>query len=178
MRSPSGRPPNAGEWSTASMANPQANCMNGTTPVILRRKRKTNWRLDGSSSRSGRVPPAHLRSCTSLQRSYRHVAATSRTWPQAGPERQAATKISYRRVLRATRLARALRYAVALAYFGHQRGEEFLGQALYHTCDQTRPELRQLSAYLGLYFIGQHGAIPCSSEMDTSTTLGKACDTP
>jgi hypothetical protein len=42
------------------MAKPQVNCMSGMTPVILRRKRKTNWRLEGSSSRSGRVPPARL----------------------------------------------------------------------------------------------------------------------
>ena len=38
----------------------------------------------------------------------------------------------------------------ALAYFGYQRSEEFLGHALHHTCDQTRPKLRHLSAYLGL----------------------------
>jgi len=38
----------------------------------------------------------------------------------------------------------------ALAYFGYQRSEEFLGHTLHHTCDQTRPKLRHLSAYLGL----------------------------
>jgi hypothetical protein len=67
---------------------------------------------------------------------------------------------------------------VALAYPGYQRSEEFLGHALHDTCNQTRPKLRELSADLGLYFIRQHGAISCSLEMDTRTTLGKARDTP
>jgi hypothetical protein len=37
-----------------------------------------------------------------------------------------------------------------LACFGYQRGKEFLGHALYHTCDQRRSKLRVLSADLGL----------------------------
>src|SRR6266850_4655631 len=117
MRSPSGRPSDADEWSTASMAKPQVNCMSGMTPVTLRQKRKTSWRLEYSSSRIGRVPAARL------------------------------APISVRSCVRGTL------FRWAQAYFGYQRGEEFLGHAVHHTCDQTRPELRELSAYLGLYFI-------------------------
>jgi hypothetical protein len=60
-----------------------------------------------------------------------------------------------------------------LADLGYQRSEEFLGQAVHHTLDQTRPKLRELSTNLGLYFIGQHSAISISFEMDTRAALGK-----
>src|SRR5258708_2407328 len=70
-----------------------------------------------------------------FERSRRPVLST-------GPRRRSAIFVSWR----ATRRARALWYAVALAYFGHQRAEEFLGQALYHTCNQTRPQ--SLRAFL------------------------------
>jgi hypothetical protein len=62
----------------------------------------------------------------------------------------------------------------SLADFGYQRSEEFLGQAVHHTLDQTGPKLRELSTNLGLYFIGQHSAVSISLEMDTRTALGKA----
>ena len=62
----------------------------------------------------------------------------------------------------------------SLADLGYQRSEEFLGQAVHHALDQTRPKLRELSTNLGVYFIGQYGAISISLEMDTRTALGKA----
>ncbi len=77
------------------------------------------------------------------------------------------------RILASESAERALRYAVALAYFGYQRCEEFFGHAPHDTGDKTRSKLRELSADLGLYFIRQHGAIPCSLEMDTSGDAGR-----
>src|SRR5450631_1447675 len=118
MRSPNGRPSDADEWSTASMAKPQANSMSDMTPVILRQKRKTSWRLEYRSSRIGRMPAARL------------------------------APISVRSCVRATL------FRWAQACFGYQRGEEFLGHAVHDTCDQTRPKLCELAAYLSLYFIG------------------------